>query len=64
MKSVLYSYDVFPKVFLANREKLLGQMDLFLESFSKLRGFLENGDSESMREMMKLSTKRRAEFDK
>ena len=56
--------EMWSELFLANREKLLCQMDLFVETFTKLRNSLENGDSETMREMMRLSTKRRSDFDK
>ena len=39
-------------------------MDKFLGEFTKLRASLENGDRETMREMMRVSTERRALFDK
>ena len=47
-----------------NKETLLEQMDKFLSEFGKLRETLENGDRETMREMMRVSTARRALFDK
>ena len=56
--------EMWSELFLANREKLLEQMDSFMGSFTKLRKTLEDGDREEMREMMRLSTARRAEFDK
>lgn len=56
--------EMWSELFLANREKLLDQMDSFISSFTKLRKTLEDGDREEMREMMRLSTARRAEFDK
>lgn len=56
--------DMWSELFLMNKDALLLQMDKFLDEFNKLRTSLENDDRETMREMMKLSTKRRAYFDK
>ncbi len=56
--------EMWSELFLLNRETLLEQMDKFLEAFGALRSTLENGDRETMREMMKISTARRALFDK
>ena len=39
-------------------------MDLFAAKFSELRKALENADTDTMKEMMRLSTLRRANFDK
>ncbi|MCR4859138.1 MAG: prephenate dehydrogenase [Bacteroidales bacterium] len=55
---------MWAELFLENRDELLSQMDLFLGQFSRLRDALEAGDAETMREMMRLSTRRRALFDK
>jgi len=56
--------DMWSELFLLNKESLLEQMDLFLAEFNKLRASLENGDRETMREMMRVSSRRRALFDK
>ena len=56
--------EMWSELFLMNKETLLEQMDKFLSEFGKLRETLENGDRETMREMMKISTARRALFDK
>ena len=56
--------DMWSELFLLNKEALLEQMDKFLAEFSKLRGTLETGDRDTMREMMRISTARRALFDK
>lgn len=56
--------EMWSELFLLNKETLLEQMDKFLSEFGKLRKTLENGDRETMREMMRVSTKRRALFDK
>ena len=47
-----------------NKDALLRQMNLFSEQFDKLKKQLENGDTDGMKEMMKLSTVRRDKFDK
>ena len=39
-------------------------MDLFLEQFMKLRDALKDSDEETMKNMMRLSTKNRSYFDK
>ncbi len=56
--------EMWSELFLANREKLLCQMEKFLDSFGKLKETLEKSDASAMREMMRLSTERRAWFDK
>ena len=55
---------MWSELFMANKEPLLNQMDLFLNKFNELKTMLETGDVESMREMMRYSTKRRSLFDK
>lgn len=56
--------EMWSELFLLNRDTLLDQMDKFLSEFGKLRKTLENGDRETMREMMRVSTVRRSLFDK
>ena len=56
--------EMWSELFLLNKETLLDQMDKFLAEFEKLRKTLETGDRETMREMMRISTERRALFDK
>ncbi len=56
--------EMWSELFLMNKEPLLAQMDKFLDEFSRLRRSLEEGDRDTMREMMRLSTTRRALFDK
>ncbi len=55
---------MWSELFIANKDALLKQMDLFLESFAKLRTMLEREDIDGMRAMMRHSTQRRALFDK
>ena len=55
---------MWSELFMENRDVLLGQMELFINKFNELKNMLETGDVEGMREMMRLSTKRRALFDK
>ena len=39
-------------------------MELFEEHFNKLKGYIQNDERDKIREMMRLSTKRRKVFDK
>ncbi len=55
---------MWSELFDLNKEALLKQMDIFSEEFSVLRALLAEGDHEGMREKMRLSTARRALFDK
>ncbi len=56
--------EMWSELFLANREQLLKQMDLFKEKFDELYQTVSDGDREKMREMMRTSTERRTRFDK
>ena len=56
--------NMWTELFLWNREELLSQMDLFIANFAKLRDALAQGDEETMKSMMRLSTERRRYFDK
>jgi prephenate dehydrogenase len=56
--------DMWSELFLLNRDELLAQMDQFEKEFHELRDMLADGDVEGMKEKMRLSTTRRAYFDK
>lgn len=56
--------EMWSELFLLNRKSLISCMDLYMNEMQKLRSFLEHDDRESLREMMRFSTKRRALFDK
>ena len=56
--------DMWTEPILENREELLSQMELFASKFEELRQALESGNTEKMKEMMRLSTLRRSYFDK
>jgi prephenate dehydrogenase len=55
---------MWSELFVANKDVLLEQMDLFVDKFNSLRAMLESEDVEGMRAMMRHSTARRALFDK
>jgi prephenate dehydrogenase len=55
---------MWSELFMLNKDALLEQMDLFMEKFGQLRDCMVNENVDEMREMMRLSTKRRAWFDK
>ena len=55
---------MWSELFLENREVLLGEMDSFRDAFERLYATIRDGNREEMREMMRISTTRRALFDK
>ena len=55
---------MWSELFLENRDVLLEQMDMFMAKFGELRAMISEDDADGMREMMRLSTQRRALFDK
>lgn len=55
---------MWSELFLLNKDALLAQMDKFLLELYRMRYMLEVGDVEGLREKMRLSTERRAVFDK
>jgi len=55
---------MWSELFVANKDALLTQMDLFMNKFKELKLMLEAEDIDGMREMMRHSTRRRALFDK
>ena len=55
---------MWSELFVANKDALLNQMDMFMNKFSELKKMLEEEDIDGMRKMMRHSTQRRALFDK
>lgn len=55
---------MWSELFVANKDVLLDQMNLFIDKFNELKDMLENEDINGMRSMMRHSTERRALFDK
>ena len=55
---------MWSELFMLNKDELVKQMDLFIDKFKDLKSAIENEELEKMREMMRLSTKRRQFFDK
>ena len=55
---------MWSELFVANKDALLNQMDMFIDKFNELKSMLEAEDIEGMRKMMRHSTQRRALFDK
>ena len=56
--------EMWTELFLLNKEELLSQMDLFIGKFTELKDAIADSDTEKMKEIMRLSTKRRSYFDK
>lgn len=55
---------MWSELFIMNKPALLHQMHRFEDQFDRLKAALLNGDEQTMREMMQISTSRRALFDK
>ena len=55
---------MWSELFVANKDVLLEQMNLFIDKFNELKTMLEAEDVDGMRMMMRHSTERRALFDK
>lgn len=55
---------MWSELFVANKDVLLDQMNLFIDKFNSLKTMLEAEDIDGMRAMMRHSTERRALFDK
>ena len=55
---------MWSELFLMNKQALLNNMEIFEKEFNRLKDALLNDDTETMREMMRLSSARRALFDK
>ena len=55
---------MWSELFMLNREPLLKYMDIFLGEFASIRDMIRDGRVEELREKMRLSTKRRAYFNK
>ena len=55
---------MWSELFMLNREHLLKYMDIFLDEFAALRDMIRGGEVDTLRERMRLSTKRRAYFNK
>lgn len=55
---------MWSELFVANKDALLNQMNLFMDKFIELKEMLETEDIDGMRKMMRHSTERRALFDK
>ena len=55
---------MWSELFVANKDVLLEQMDMFIGKFHDLKAMLQAEDIDGMRAMMRHSTERRALFDK
>lgn len=56
--------NMWTELFMMNKNALLKEMDSFINCMSKLRDFINNEDEERIKNMMRLSTKRRNFFNK
>lgn len=56
--------DMWTELFFMNKELLLEEMDCFINEITSIRDMIEKEDASKLKEKMRLSTKRRALFDK
>ena len=56
--------EMWTELFLMNKDRLIKEMDLFMEKFKMLKKGIESDDELAIKEMMRTSTKRRKDFDK
>ena len=56
--------NMWPELFLLNKEELLRQMSLFEGEFTRLKSAIEAGDEATIKQMMITSTERRKLFNK
>ena len=55
---------MWSELFVANKDALISQMDMFIDKFNELKTMLKSEDIDGMRKLMRHSTERRALFDK
>lgn len=56
--------DMWTELFFMNKEPLLAEMDRFIEEIQTIRELISTENGEKLKKKMRLSTKRRALFDK
>ena len=56
--------EMWSELFLANKDELVAQMELFEKQFDSLKKAIISEDREKIRKTMRLSTERRKTFDK
>lgn len=56
--------DMWSELFMLNKEALISQIDTFLKELSDFKDLIIKEDTKKMKEKMRLSTQRRALFDK
>lgn len=56
--------NMWTELFYLNKDELLLQMELFSEKFNRLKDAIKNEDTETVYEIMQLSTEKRKLFDK
>ena len=56
--------EMWTELFRINKEALISQIDAFAGELHRIRTYLSDGNDEKLKEMMRISTARRALFDK
>lgn len=56
--------NMWTELFFMNKEKLVDEMDAFINELKVIRDSIVNEDADTLKEKMRLSTRRRSNFDK
>lgn len=56
--------NMWSELFFMNKDALLTRLDSFMDELGEIRGMIENNDAEGLKGKMRLSTERRARFNK
>ncbi len=56
--------NMWSELFMLNKDALLEQFERFIDECNLIKGMISSGDTDGLKEKMRLSTKRRALFDK
>lgn len=56
--------NMWTELFLLNRDVLVNEIDVFAEELERIKNMLKDGDTEGLKEKMKISTQRRKLFNK
>ena len=55
--------NMWSELFLMNKDLLVKEMEIFENEFDKLKQAIKNEDVETIKQMMRLSTQRRKQFE-
>lgn len=56
--------NMWTELFLLNRDVLVSEIDVFQKELDRIKNMLKDGNSDELKDVMKISTKRRKLFNK